>query len=121
RASAETDVELASSLYALVGKRAIAGGADVCHRGLAGPPARAKAAAECLRALGEAAPLPPPAEVAPPPGDPAGVIGTRPRWHLATTRGEIVIELRPDVAPWAVASIVALTRRGFYDGLEFHR
>jgi peptidyl-prolyl cis-trans isomerase B (cyclophilin B) len=32
-----------------------------------------------------------------------------------------VIELRPDVAPWAVASIVALTKRGFYDGLEFHR
>jgi cyclophilin family peptidyl-prolyl cis-trans isomerase len=33
----------------------------------------------------------------------------------------IEIELRPDVAPWAVTSIVALTKRGFYDGLEFHR
>ena len=32
-----------------------------------------------------------------------------------------MIELRPDVAPWAVASIVALTKRGAYDGLEFHR
>jgi cyclophilin family peptidyl-prolyl cis-trans isomerase len=32
-----------------------------------------------------------------------------------------VIELRPDVAPWAVTSIVALTNRGFYNGLEFHR
>jgi peptidyl-prolyl cis-trans isomerase B (cyclophilin B) len=32
-----------------------------------------------------------------------------------------VIQLRPDVAPWAVATIVALTRKGFYNGLEFHR
>ena len=38
-----------------------------------------------------------------------------------TTRGEIVIELRPDVAPWNVATIVALTQRDFYDGLAFHR
>lgn len=121
RARAETDIELASSLYALVGKRAIAGGAEACRAGLSGPPARAKAAADCLRALGEAAAQPPAAEVAPPPGDVAAVIGNRPRWHLVTTRGEIVIELRPDVAPWAVASIVALTRRGFYNGLEFHR
>ncbi len=29
--------------------------------------------------------------------------------------------LRPDVAPWAVAAIVMLTKRGFYDGIEFHR
>ncbi len=121
RASTETDIELASALYALVGKRAIAGGADACRAGLSGPPARAKAAADCLRALGEAAPPPPTAEAAPPPDDVASVIGKPLRWHLATSRGEIVIELRPDVAPWAVASIVALTQRGFYDGLEFHR
>jgi peptidyl-prolyl cis-trans isomerase B (cyclophilin B) len=49
------------------------------------------------------------------------VIGKKLLWHLATTRGEIVIELRPDVAPWAVASIVTLTEKGFYDGIEFHR
>ncbi|HEY5952130.1 MAG TPA: peptidylprolyl isomerase [Kofleriaceae bacterium] len=122
RAKTETDIELASSLYALIGKRAIAGGADVCRAGLGGQPARAKAAADCLKALGEAAPPLPTGAAEPPPGiDVATVIGKRLMWHLATTRGEIVIELRPDVAPWAVASIVALTRRGFYDGLEFHR
>jgi cyclophilin family peptidyl-prolyl cis-trans isomerase len=42
-------------------------------------------------------------------------------WHLATSRGDIEIELRPDVAPWAVATVVTLTQRGFYNGLEFHR
>ena len=32
-----------------------------------------------------------------------------------------MILLHPDVAPWAVATIVALTRKGFYNGLAFHR
>jgi cyclophilin family peptidyl-prolyl cis-trans isomerase len=121
RARAETDIELASSLYALLGKRAIAGAADVCRAGLAGQPARAKAAADCLKALGEPAPTLPAAASEPPPVDVATVIGKKLFWHLATSRGEIVIELRPDIAPWAVASIVALTNRGFYNGLEFHR
>src|SRR6185436_4258788 len=84
-------------------------------------PARAKAAADCLKALGEATALPAAGAAEPPPGDVATVINQKLFWHLATTRGEIVIELRPDVAPWAVTSIVALTNRGFYNGLEFHR
>jgi cyclophilin family peptidyl-prolyl cis-trans isomerase len=49
------------------------------------------------------------------------VIGKNLRWHLTTTRGEIVIGLRPDVAPWTVATIVALTQRGTYNGIAFHR
>jgi peptidyl-prolyl cis-trans isomerase B (cyclophilin B) len=40
---------------------------------------------------------------------------------VTTSRGEVVIRLDPDSAPWAVATIVALARKGFYDGLEFHR
>ena len=121
RARTETDVELVASLYGVIGKRAIAGGADVCRAGLAGAPVRAKAAAECLRALGEAVPEPARGEAQLPPGEIASVIGKRLHWRLVTTRGEIVIELRPDVAPWAVAAIVALTQRGFYNGIEFHR
>jgi cyclophilin family peptidyl-prolyl cis-trans isomerase/HEAT repeat protein len=120
RATTESDVELGASLYTLIGKRKIAAGADACRTGLVAAPAAAKAAAECLRALGEArdaAPALPP----PPPANVADVIGKKLVWHLTTTRGEIVIELRPDVAPWAVASIVVLTNRGFYDHLEFHR
>jgi cyclophilin family peptidyl-prolyl cis-trans isomerase len=33
----------------------------------------------------------------------------------------VTIELHPDAAPWAVATIVALTRKGYYDGRELHR
>jgi peptidylprolyl isomerase len=35
--------------------------------------------------------------------------------------GRVVIQLRPDAAPGHVARIQALVRRGFYDGLKFHR
>jgi len=33
----------------------------------------------------------------------------------------LVIEMRPDLAPATVAQIKELTRRGFYDGIVFHR
>lgn len=35
--------------------------------------------------------------------------------------GPLFIELRPDLAPKHVAQIKTLVRRGFYDGLTFHR
>jgi len=35
--------------------------------------------------------------------------------------GTVVILLRPDLAPHHIAQIQALVRRGFYDGLAFHR
>ncbi len=35
--------------------------------------------------------------------------------------GTVVIQLRPDAAPAHVARIQALVRRGFYNGLTFHR
>lgn len=35
--------------------------------------------------------------------------------------GRVVIELRPDLAPKHVARVKELTRKGFYDGLVFHR
>jgi peptidyl-prolyl cis-trans isomerase B (cyclophilin B) len=38
-----------------------------------------------------------------------------------TDRGQIKVELYPDKAPLTVASFVNLARRGFYDGLTFHR
>ncbi len=38
-----------------------------------------------------------------------------------TDRGQIKIELYPDKAPLTVASFVNLARKGFYDGLNFHR
>ena len=40
---------------------------------------------------------------------------------LETTKGPVVIEMRPDLAPETVAQIKALVRRGFYNGIVFHR
>ena len=40
---------------------------------------------------------------------------------METTKGRVVIELRPDLAPGHVERIKTLTRQGFYDGLLFHR
>ncbi len=38
-----------------------------------------------------------------------------------TSRGPIQVELYPDKAPLTVANFVNLAKRGFYDGLSFHR
>ncbi len=35
--------------------------------------------------------------------------------------GDVVIKLRPDLAPGHVARIVENTKEGFYDGVVFHR
>jgi peptidylprolyl isomerase len=50
-------------------------------------------------------------------------------WHLDpqntlvidTTKGRIVVEMRPDFAPESVARVKRLSREGVYDGLLFHR
>ena len=41
--------------------------------------------------------------------------------YLDTKDGRVTIELRPDLAPKHVAQIKALTKRGFYNGVVFHR
>jgi cyclophilin family peptidyl-prolyl cis-trans isomerase len=41
--------------------------------------------------------------------------------RLRTSRGEMVVDLRPDVAPLTSSALAALARRRFYDGLSFHR
>ena len=40
---------------------------------------------------------------------------------IETSKGRIIVELRPDLAPQAVARMKQLTREGLYDGLQFHR
>jgi peptidylprolyl isomerase len=40
---------------------------------------------------------------------------------LETTQGPVTIELRPDLAPGHVDQIKKLVRKGFYDGIVFHR
>ncbi|MGB8181675.1 MAG: peptidylprolyl isomerase [Stellaceae bacterium] len=41
--------------------------------------------------------------------------------YLDVPKGRVVIELRADLAPKTVARIKELTRKGFYDGIVFHR
>src|SRR3954454_13846069 len=41
--------------------------------------------------------------------------------YMDVPAGRVVIEMRPDLAPQHVAQIKELTRRGFYDGVPFHR
>ncbi|MEO6012411.1 MAG: peptidylprolyl isomerase [Devosia sp.] len=40
---------------------------------------------------------------------------------IETTKGLVVVEMRPDLAPNHVAHIKKLAREGFYDGIVFHR
>lgn len=60
-----------------------------------------------------------PTSVAPPPMtiDPSGTYTAT----IKTAKGDIVIHLRPDLAPHHVNNFVTLARNGFYDGLWFHR
>ena len=41
--------------------------------------------------------------------------------YLDLAQGRVVVAMRPDLAPAHCAQIKALARRGFYDGLAFHR
>ena len=40
---------------------------------------------------------------------------------LETTKGNVTIAMRPDLAPDHIARIKELVREGFYDGIVFHR
>jgi len=42
-------------------------------------------------------------------------------WILETNKGTIRIKLMPDIAPMHVTSTIFLTKKGFYDGIIFHR
>src|SRR5690242_11717911 len=41
--------------------------------------------------------------------------------YMDVPAGRVVIAMRPDLAPLTVAHIKELVRRGFYNGLKFHR
>lgn len=42
-------------------------------------------------------------------------------WILETNKGTIRIKFMPDVAPMHVTSTTFLTKKGYYDGIAFHR
>lgn len=65
-------------------------------------------------------------EQSPPPlplrGDvPPAAHGPNPRVEMRTTRGTLVFELYPDVAPMHVHNFLTLARSDAYDNLRFHR
>src|SRR5437762_11688652 len=41
--------------------------------------------------------------------------------YIDVPAGRVVVAMRPDLAPDHVTQIKALARRGFYDGVPFHR
>ena len=49
------------------------------------------------------------------------MISTENTLVLETTKGNVTIAMRPDLAPNHVARIKELVREGFYDGIVFHR
>ncbi len=66
------------------------------------------------------------AAVAVPFAAPAGAQGAKPAdpantLYLDLKDGRVVIKLRPDLAPKHVERIKTLAKKGFYDGLVFHR
>jgi cyclophilin family peptidyl-prolyl cis-trans isomerase len=131
RANRETDAEMMQTLLGAIASSKIETARPVCERATtAASPVTRAAARDCLAAYAKTSPDAPkpdlpldePAAGTPPPEvDPSTVIGRRVTWRIATRAGEVAIALEPDVAPWHVATIAALTRKGFYDGLVFHR
>ena len=66
------------------------------------------------------APVPPPGPSAIPPAEVAANPANH--WFLELSNGgKVEILLRPDLAPHHVAQFQTLIRRGFYNGLIFHR
>src|SRR3989344_2737001 len=51
---------------------------------------------------------------------PAPIMG-RPQVLIATTKGNLIIETRPDLAPQTVANFLGKWNAGLCDGLTFHR
>jgi len=68
-------------------------------------------------------PLNPPANVHTYSAEPAMTIDQTKLYQatIATSRGDIVLCLQPDLAPITVNNFVTLARNHFYDGLPFHR
>ncbi len=84
----------------------------------------ASASAAAAQTPQDALPTPPPAApvaTAAPPA--AALVAADPENTLLieTTKGRMVVEMRPDLAPAHVAQVKALTRKDFYDNSLFYR
>ncbi len=132
---ATTDIDLDARLAAVAGLFAQkdAAAAEALRTAARSDPARVvrERAARALAALGEASPPDPGREPARPdvdyrlaqlPYDPVPGVGLySPRAFVHTKHGKIEILLDVIETPLTTVSFLDLARRGFYDGLTFHR
>lgn len=80
------------------------------------------ASVPAARGQAPAKPAPKPAVKAPTPPAPAvPTPGSGPVIVIETAKGTIEFETYPDDAPKTVAHVVNLAKRGFYNGMRFHR
>lgn len=129
----DTDLDARMSQVALLGIQKDPHAAEILREIARTDPSRVvrMRAGAALAALGQSAPAPGPQAVerawldyrlAMAPYDPVpGVPVYTPRAFLTTRYGRIEIHLDVLEAPLTTASFVALARRGFFDGLTFHR
>ena len=121
--AAAGDAELTATLLAAI-TAAKLDGLPLCQRlATDASPALRGAARACITALTGTDPGPRAGVTAPvrPPIDPDVGLRATGAWRLTTTAGDLVIGLEATIAPWHVATIITLTRTGYYDGLLFHR
>lgn len=64
---------------------------------------------------------PPPSPATSPPMEDIALLQGKHMVTLKTTKGDISLELDADIAPKTVTNFITLAKRGFYDGLTFHR
>lgn len=117
------DVELRLTLFGALRAARSAEAVPIFEAALADPNGvmRASAAESLLAVTGRAyAPVPPRAATPLPPVEiddlPAMV-----RFTVTTTKGVFTMELNAYFAPWNVATMTALAKKGFYDGTLWHR
>ncbi len=116
------DLELSLTLLSMLSKRDDAAHVALCARASEHANRSLRAAATaCLVALGRPdaershrSPLPPPHDV-------AALLGRTLLLDVETTKGRFRMRLDLETAPFAVATLVALSQEGFYAGLPFHR
>jgi len=49
------------------------------------------------------------------------LLANNPKAVIHTNQGDITVELYPDIAPKAVKNFIELSKRGYYNGVTFHR
>jgi cyclophilin family peptidyl-prolyl cis-trans isomerase len=118
------DPELHSTLLAALAATRVPASLSLCEASRAHPsPAVRKSARTCVTELSGKDPGPTTSTAPIPalPFDPTPLLDKTIVWTLTTHLGDLTIDLDPRAAPWAVAAIVDLTKRGFYNNLIFHR